>query len=137
MAEVNSQRKEIVREAKAEAARILSEANAKIENTIREIKEAQAEKERTKQARQELQSFKDSVSDAQEEDDKLARKMAKLKERTERKKQKQKASAQPVFNRDVIEVGDAVRLKGQTSVGTVMELQEWNCKRNRQPLPSV
>lgn len=124
LAEVNSQRKEIVREAKAEAARILSEANAKIENTIREIKEAQAEKERTKQARLELQSFKDSVSDAQEEDDKLARKMAKLKERAERKKQKQKASAQPEFNRDVIEVGDSVRLKGQTSVGTVLELQE-------------
>lgn len=124
LAEVNSQRKEIVREAKAEAARILSEANAKIENTIREIKEAQAEKERTKQARQELQSFKDSVSEAQEEDDKLARKMAKLKERAERKKQKQKASAQPEFNRDVIEVGDSVRLKGQTSVGTVLELQE-------------
>lgn len=124
LSEVNSQRKEIVREAKAEASRILSDANARIENTIREIKEAQAEKERTKQARQELQSFKDSVSDAQEEDDKLARKMAKLKERGERKKQKQKASAQPVFNRDVIEVGDAVRLKGQTSVGTVMELQE-------------
>lgn len=124
LAEVNSQRKEIVREAKAEASRILSDANARIENTIREIKEAQAEKERTKQARQELQSFKDSVSDAQEEDDKLARKMAKLKERAERKKQKQKVSAQPVFNRDVIEVGDAVRLKGQTSVGTVLELQE-------------
>lgn len=124
LSEVNSQRKEIVREAKAEASRILSDANARIENTIREIKEARAEKERTKQARQELQSFKDSVSDAQEEDDKLARKMAKLKERAERKKQKQKVSAQPVFNRDVIEVGDAVRLKGQTSVGTVMELQE-------------
>ena len=124
LSEVNSQRKEIVREAKAEASRILSDANARIENTIREIKEAQAEKERTKQARQELQSFKDSVSDAQEEDDKLARKMAKLKERAERKKQKQKVSAQPVFNRDVIEEGDAVRLKGQTSVGTVMELQE-------------
>ncbi len=124
LSEVNSQRKEIVREAKAEASRILSDTNARIENTIREIKEAQAEKERTKQARQELQSFKDSVSDAQEEDDKLARKMAKLKERAERKKQKQKVSAQPVFNRDVIEVGDAVRLKGQTSVGTVMELQE-------------
>lgn len=124
LSEVNSQRKEIVREAKAEASRILSDANARIENTIREIKEAQAEKERTKQARQELQSFKNSVSDAQEEDDKLARKMAKLKERAERKKQKQKLSAQPVFNRDVIEVGDAVRLKGQTSVGTVIELQE-------------
>ena len=43
---VNKQRKEIMRNAKEEAQRILSEANAKIENTIREIKEAQAEKER-------------------------------------------------------------------------------------------
>lgn len=36
LSEVNSQRKEIVREAKAEASRILSDANARIENTIRE-----------------------------------------------------------------------------------------------------
>ena len=120
--EVNSQRKEIVKEAKAEAAQILSEANAKIENTIREIKEAQAEKERTKQARAGLQEFKERISDKQEEDDRIARKMAKLKERSERKKQKQKTSVS--FNRDVIEVGDNVRLKGQTTPGTVLEVQE-------------
>ena len=119
--EVNSQRKEIVKEAKAEAAQILSEANAKIENTIREIKEAQAEKERTKQARAGLQEFKERISDKQEEDDRIARKMAKLKERSERKKQKQKTSVS--FNRDVIEVGDNVRLKGQTTPGTVLEVQ--------------
>ena len=35
---VNKQRKEIMRNAKEEAQRILAEANAKIENTIREIK---------------------------------------------------------------------------------------------------
>lgn len=120
--EVNSQRKEIVKEAKAEAAQILSEANAKIENTIREIKEAQAEKERTKQARAGLQEFKERIGDKQEEDDRIARKMAKLKERSERKKQKQKMSVS--FNRDVIEVGDNVRLKGQTTPGTVLEVQE-------------
>lgn len=120
--EVNSQRKEIVKEAKAEAAQILSEANAKIENTIREIKEAQAEKERTKQARADLQEFKERIGDKQEEDDRIARKMAKLKERSERKKQKQKMSVS--FNRDVIEVGDNVRLKGQTTPGTVLEVQE-------------
>lgn len=60
---VNKQRKEIMRNAKEEAQRILSEANAKIENTIREIKEAQAEKEQTKLARQSLgriQGFCDS-----------------------------------------------------------------------------
>ena len=122
--EVNKQRKEIMREAKAEAQRILAEANAKIENTVREIKEAQAEKEQTKLARKALEEFKASIESTGEEDDKIARKMAKLQERKERKKQKQNApTAKQTFNRDVIEVGDNVRLKGQVSAGTVMELQ--------------
>ena len=122
--EVNRQRKEIMREAKAEAQRILAEANARIENTVREIKEAQAEKEQTKLARKALEEFKASVESAGEEDDKIARKMAKLQERKERKKQKQNTPvAKQTFNRDVIEVGDNVRLKGQVSAGTVMELQ--------------
>ena len=122
--EVNRQRKEIMREAKAEAQRILAEANARIENTVREIKEAQAEKEQTKLARKALEEFKASVESAGEEDDKIARKMAKLQERKERKKQKQNTpAAKQTFNRDVIEVGDNVRLKGQVSAGTVMELQ--------------
>ena len=121
---VNKQRKEIMRNAKEEAQRILSEANAKIENTIREIKEAQAEKEQTKLARKALEEFKASVIAAEEEDDKIARKMAKLQERKERKKQKQNAPAsKQIFNRDVIEAGDNVRLKGQVSAGTVMEVQ--------------
>lgn len=122
--EVNRQRKEIMREAKAEAQRILAEANARIENTVREIKEAQAEKEQTKLARKALEEFKASIESAGEEDDKIARKMAKLQERKERKKQKQNTPAtKQIFNRDVIEVGDNVRLKGQVSAGTVMELQ--------------
>ena len=122
--EVNRQRKEIMREAKAEAQRILAEANARIENTVREIKEAQAEKEQTKLARKALEEFKASVESTGEEDDKIARKMAKLQERKERKKQKQNTpAAKQTFNRDVIEVGDNVRLKGQVSAGTVMELQ--------------
>ncbi len=121
--EVNKQRKEIMREAKAEAQRILAEANAKIENTVREIKEAQAEKEQTKLARKALEEFKTSIESTGEEDDKIARKMAKLQERKERKKQKQNVPpTKQAFNRDVIEVGDNVRLKGQVSAGTVMEL---------------
>lgn len=122
--EVNKQRKEIMREAKAEAQRILSEANARIENTVREIKEAQAEKEQTKLARKALEEFKASVELTGEEDDKIARKMAKLQERKERKKQKPNTPAiKQTFNPDVVEVGDHVRLKGQVSAGTVMELQ--------------
>lgn len=121
--EVNKQRKEIMREAKAEAQRILSEANARIENTIREIKEAQAEKEQTKLARKTLEEFKTTVNSTDEGNDQLARKMAKLKERKERKKDKQPAPSQPVFNKEVIAAGDNVRLKGQLSAGTVMEIQ--------------
>lgn len=123
LTDVNKQRKEIIREAKAEAQRILQEANARIENTVREIKEAQAEKEQTKLARKALEEFKASVQETEEEDDRIARKMAKLKERNQRKQQKQKTTAKPVFDRNTIEVGDSVRLKGQTSAGTVMEIQ--------------
>jgi len=119
---VNKQQKEIIREAKAEAQRIISEANAKIENTIREIKEAQAEKEQTKLIRKSMEAFKASIDDVDVSDDKIARKMAKLKERKEKKKTVQPIK-QPGFNRDIIEVGDSVRLKGQSSSGIVMELQ--------------
>ena len=123
LTDVNKQRKEIIREAKAEAQRILQEANARIENTVREIKEAQAEKEQTKLARKALEDFKTSVQETEEEDNRIARKMAKLKERSQRKQQKQKTAVQPIFDRNTIEVGDSVRLKGQTSAGTVIELQ--------------
>ncbi len=119
---VNKQQKEIIREAKLEAQRIISEANAKIENTIREIKEAQAEKEQTKLIRKSMDEFKASIADAQITDDKIARKMEKLKQRKEKKASKQPAK-QPIFNREVIEVGDTVRLTGQTSAGTVLEIQ--------------
>lgn len=121
--EVNQQRKEILRQAKAEAARILQEANARIENTIREIKEAQAEKEKTRQVRKDFEDFKAQVGNEPEAQDAIARKMQKLKERKEKKEQKQKAAARPTFDKDVIEVGDLVRLKGQTSAGTVMDIQ--------------
>lgn len=125
LSSLHAQRKEILAQAKAEAARILSEANARIENTIREIKEAEAEKERTRQARKTLEEFKASVSADEEPDDKIARKMAKLKERKERKEKKRTSGAEKnVFRKDEIAVGDSVRLKGQTSAGTVMEVLE-------------
>lgn len=120
---VDKQRKEIVREAKAEAQRILSEANAKIENTIREIKEAQAEKEQTKLIRKSMDEFKVSIENADDADDKIARKMAKVKERKEKKAAAQQQAKPKNFDREVIETGDSVRLKGQTPAGTVMEVQ--------------
>ena len=85
---VNNQRKEIIRTAKEEAQRILSEANARIENTIREIKEAQAEKEKTKLARKTLETFRDSVQTTEETDNQIARKWPNCKSENSGKSQK-------------------------------------------------
>ena len=122
---VNKQRKEIIKQAKAEAEKIISDANAKIENTIRQIKESQAEKERTKLARQALNEFKATVSATNEDDNQIARKMNKLRERQEKKKgQKKQSVAKPVFDAATLAAGDSVRIKGQQSVGTILELDE-------------
>ena len=129
---VNKQRKEIVKTAKTEAQQILSEANAKIENTIREIKEAQAEKERTKSVRRELEQFKESVFETKEDDAHISRKMEKLRERQERKKKntqqpvQTKVTTKPktITTNDSIEKGDTVRIQGQTTTGTVVEIKD-------------
>ena len=123
---VNRQRKEIVQTAKNEAQQIIREANAKIEQTIREIKEAQAEKERTRIARQALSEFKETVHQTQEDDARIARKMEKLRERQARRKQPEAVTepkVMPAPEEKKLAVGDTVRLKGQTTTGTVIELQ--------------
>lgn len=121
LSDIHAQRKEILSQAKAEAARVLAEANARIENTIREIKEAEAEKERTRQARRSLEEFKTSIAGSGETDDKIARKIAQLKFRKNKKKA-ETAQKEPVPN-GAPAVGDSVRLKGQTTAGTVLEIQ--------------
>ena len=78
--ELERSRKEILKNAKEEAERLLRESNAKIENTIRSIKEAQAEKERTRSARQELSDFRQQIELIEKVavEEKIARKMEKL-----------------------------------------------------------
>jgi DNA mismatch repair protein MutS2 len=120
--EVNRQRKEIVRSARTEAQQMLTEANAKIENTIREIKEAQAEKERTQSVRRELTAFKATLHETEKDDEQIARKIEKLRGRREHKKAPASPKKPPVP--DEIEKGDTVRIKGQTATGTVIEKQD-------------
>ena len=122
LAAINQQRKEIIQEAKNEAERLLTESNAKIENTIREIREAQADKEQTKLARQSLRDFSSEISATQDENEKLAREMAKIKARNERKNKRQKEEKPKSFDKETIREGDLVRLKGQTSAGNVLSI---------------
>ena len=121
LADINAQRKEILAKAKEDADRLLREANARIENTIREIREAQADKEQTKLARRSLEDFKSSVHDKPDDNDAIARKMQQLRDRAARKQQKA-ALPKPRPEDEPLKPGDAVRLKGQTSAGEVIEV---------------
>lgn len=127
--ELDRSRKEILKKAKEDAGRLLEESNARIENTIRTIKEAQAEKERTREVRQDLADFRRQVEEAdkaamEEKMDRLREKQERRKERKER--QGNEPSVQPVVKVKPIGAGDYVRIKGQTSVGQVMELNGKN-----------
>ena len=125
LTDVGKQRKEIIRQAKEEAQRLLTEANAKIENTIRGIKEAQAEKEKTKEVRQGLAAFKAKLEEEETHvDDKINRKIQKLQEREKSKKEKPKVAKEE--KQQTISIGDSVRMKGQTSAGEVMDIQGKN-----------
>lgn len=134
MEELQKSRKEIIRQAKEEAERLLQESNARIENTIRTIKEAQAEKEKTRLVRQELADFRESIDNltSKEQEDKIARKMEKLKEKQNRKKEKKQngTKEQPAIQQTPkatpITEGCPVRIKGQSSVGEVLEINGKN-----------
>ena len=133
--ELKKSRKQILKEAREEAERLLREANAKIENTIRAIVEAKAEKERTRQARQELNDFSKQLEELAKQKQQMQtdREMAKILARQERKKngKKEKNGAEQGAMRErhkekvrpVIEPGMHVRLDGQQTAGEVMEVK--------------
>jgi len=138
LSEMNKQRKEIISKAKTDASQILNDSNALIENTIRGIKEAQAEKERTKELRKELQGFKDSVSiepSASEVESealnqkRLDNKIDKIRRREEEKVRRASGTVEQVKDvplkpsPKVFALKDTVRIKGQTAVGTILEMK--------------
>ena len=126
---LDRERKEWLAKAKDEARALLSDTNTRIESTIKEIREAQADKERTKEARRRLDEWKNQIVTEEEtasEEDKIQREIRKLKERELRKQQKRKEqpTATPQQPEATIAVGDAVRIKGQNSVGEVTALTD-------------
>ena len=101
-AHLERQQKKILNQAKSDAARLVKEANAKIEKIIREIKENQAEKAKSKKLRKELKAFEDQrlktekISENQKEDSVVS---------------------------GPIKVGDQVRIKDQGSIGQVISMK--------------
>ena len=70
-----------------------------------------------------LNEFKSSLEDEKNfSDDKIAKKIEKLKEKEKNKKKK---SEQPKeIKEQIIAIGDNVRIKGQTSIGQVLDIQK-------------
>ena len=110
--ELQKQRKAILREAKEEAKQIIAEANAQIENTIREIKEAQAEQERTRAARARLALMQQQLD--QEEaleamnaakSAEIDKKMQQILERRRRKEERRRNSSSGSPKADMLQAG--------------------------------
>ena len=119
--------------AKDEALKLISDSNAAIENIIREIKEAQAEKEKTKELRKELTELKAAIeNENNDEEERIKAKMERLREKQQRrKKEKAKPDAAKIADRPKeieLKAGDFVRVKGQSSVGQIMEISGANVK---------
>lgn len=121
--DVVKERKKIIREAKSEAQRLLSEANAQIENTIRVIKESQAEKERTKEVREQLSAFKAGLTDDEKN---LPKQIDKKLNRIKKVKNNSSKSSSDNNLPKQVEVGDNVRIKGQKNVAQVISIDRNN-----------
>ena len=107
LADIEKNRKTLLREASKEAQEIIDRANAKIEKTIREIKEAQAEKMRTKELREELKEMKQNLAD----EEKNLSKQLKAEEKEE------------IANAD-LKVGDMVCINELEVVGELLAITD-------------
>ena len=107
LADIEKNRKTLLKEASKEAQEIIDRANAKIEKTIREIKEAQAEKNRTKELRDELKEMKQSLVD----EEKNLSKQLKAEEKEE------------ITNLD-LKVGDTVCINELEVIGELLEISD-------------
>lgn len=125
MAGIDRQRKEITNKAKDEAKSLLGEANAKIENTIRQIKEAEAEKEKTRLVRKELEDFKAKIGDQNQSDLGRDRSRPVLNKNPKPiNKDRSRPVPTQIADSETLKIGANVRLKGQTATGKIIEIQD-------------
>ena len=103
LTELESKKKQYLRDAATEAQELIQKANSQIERTIREIKEAKAEKEKTKEVRQQLEDTRREIAQ-------------KAKELAEAKKKEEDA--------ETLKVGDTVCIDEMQVVGIVQTISD-------------
>jgi len=119
---LKSERRATLASAKQEAENMLKEANSLIEKTIRDIKEAQAEKEKTREIRKKIDDFKNTISGVLH---------TKPVHQTDKPATKTKPASQtktqiklPAPQKSKFNIGDQVKLKGQQTVGTIIDSKD-------------
>ncbi|MEG1648573.1 MAG: Smr/MutS family protein [Rikenellaceae bacterium] len=130
--QLKEQRNSLVHDAKAEAAKIVQGANKLIENTIFEIRKSQAEKEQTKLARKKVEEFLvESPIPNDEPAAEIDKKMEQLRAKEERRRERKElrgemaavvAQLPPPPKPRTIKIGDSVRIKGQNTIGKLVEV---------------
>lgn len=105
--DLEAKRKLILENAQAEAKRLVEGSNSLIENTIREIRQSQAEKSKTRQLRVEMQ---EKAEELQETVNQISNTVKNVEPETE-----------PVIKLNP-EIGDPVRIEGQSEIGEIEEL---------------
>jgi len=120
---IRAEHRQIIHDARAEAQEILQGSNAQIEKTIKEIRHQQAEKERTKELRRQLDEFKQRLND---EEPGIPERLKQLtpNDKAHRKQTKKKKAKQPLTNDRPLQAGDNVVLKGTTTVGSIISIDE-------------
>ncbi|MFC0876756.1 endonuclease MutS2 [Saccharicrinis sp. FJH2] len=123
---LKGERSKILEEARREAAKLMDNANATIENTIRKIRESEADKLKTKDARNEFEVHKEEIT-GDSSDDKVLREMEKLIRRQERKNTKkpdQKTEKKlKVQKKEVIQKGDTVKILSRNAYAEVLDIK--------------
>ena len=120
---IRAEHRQIIHDARAEAQEILQGSNAQIERTIKEIRREQAEKERTKELRRQLDEFKQRLN-AEEPVAPERLKELTPKDKAHRKPTKKKTTPKAITRDRPLQAGDNVVLKGTTTVGTLISIDE-------------
>ncbi len=117
--QLEKERNNIIKEAQNQADKLITEANTRIEHTIKEIREVQAEKEKTKKLRKEL---KETAGKQQRKKHQALLDLKKdLEEIEDPAPQEQPTIIKQTKERFAI--GDTVRMQGQKSVGIITGLK--------------
>ena len=115
--ETNRMRRELLANARKEAAALVEGLNKRIENAIREIREAQAEKEKTKMIRQELQSYVSESLRRLEGENAVTNETPRNRSQKDSTGREEDGRSEPAF-----EKGDMVRLTDQDITGEVLDV---------------